>query len=761
MHVHHKLLTSGIILLTLGLLMGIGWYFAHAKVTTSISDYEIKENLVVDSPNSKGYYAWEQGNAIENPNYYVYYLWNITNYASVLVNGSIPTFEQVGPYFYRYIWYNRNASFSSDGTQVTYNLIEDYIYDATMSAPANAYQDIVINMNPAYIAILQQTQDEGSMIEAATLPFIGSFIDFLTGEFVQIVCSQFVPPQLTLITNQIYAYLNVSNPEAVFYEQWANATSWVTPFQNMLLSPLNNNESTNLPFATVSQLFNASVNLSLLNTEPVSIMTWLRTSENPTGPEAQSLISAFGLTQEELNVIALWRNTTFINSYVTQAVMAIVNSYYPGPNNSITDAGWVQYVSDNFTNGNSFVDVYGAWYPQFPAPFEAYPKADLTVALAKDLLYGPYGLVLNIENFGPFGQEIQNFGQNFTLWGFDASNAMQAYAFFSYLSGGIGANYSEPFIQNLISAGQSGLFIKNTVDYWLWRCNDPIVAFLLGPEIAVCALQNNNTVQAPSTTWTGKDDINKLNSYISWRNQTQVNYWAAPVLVNGTTDDGQFAPHVQENQELYVWDESFIKTVTFHQTGKEQISGIDTYVYVLDDSAFEVSTLYTNTILGFANESASNQGVPIYLSNWDYYGMDPGFYSNYSANGTITPAFQPNSTDVTTLYVEPTTGSTIQADMKLQVNVYFTLTDDQLDYFTFGNTPSNMFYPLVKIWQKSTIGDADAKKLRDTLVFVGPKFNTYILWSLVAFGALLAVIGVILIARGAHKHRHHGYKTIQ
>lgn len=756
---HHKLITSGIILLTLGLLMGIGWYFAHARITNSISDYEIKENLVVDSPNSKGYYEWEEGNALENPNYYVYYLWNITNYAQVLT-GALPIFEQVGPYYYRYYWYNRNASFSTDGTQVTYNLIEDYIYEANMSLPANAYQDYVINMNPAYIAIMQQTGGENGLAAATTIPFIASFIDFLTGEFVQLACSQYVPSTLTTITNQIYENLvNMTDPQAFFYSQWANATSLppsMTSFQNMLLSPLNNNQSTNLPLATVGQLFNATANLSLLNDSPVSIITWLRASANSTGPEAQSLISTFTLTQQQLNVIALWRNTSFINSYVTPAVMTVVNKYYPGPNNNISDAGWVQYVAAAFTNGNSLVDVYGAWYPQFSSPIEL-PEDLLTVAEAKYLLYGPNGIVSNIVNFGPFSAAVNDSG-NLAPWGFNANNSETATDFFNdYIIGSVAANYVGAFLVNAFTTGQSGLFINNTVDYWLWRCNDPIVAFLMGPELAVCSLQNNDTVQAPSTTWTGKDDINKLNSYVSWRNQTTVPYWASPVPVNGTTDNGQFAPHVKENQTLYVWDESFIKTVTFHQNGTEKVSGIDTYVFVLDDSAFEVSTLYTNTILGFANETASNQGVPIYLSNWDFYGIDPLIYANFT-NST----FQPSAADVTTLYVVPTTGSTIQANMKLQVNIYYTVPAWQLQDFGFDKAPTGRFYPLVKIWQKSTIGDSAAKKLREQLLFVGPAFNVYVLWALVAMGALLAIIGIVLIARGVHKHRHHhGYKTIQ
>jgi hypothetical protein len=153
---------GGIILVMLGLFLGIGWYFAHRPVTHTITTAELRDSLVIESTRSKGYvhvaftltldvrlndmcsyYAWEEGNAINNPNFYAFYMWNITNPAAVL-NGSVALYEQyailyetltllshfrvrVGPYYYKYIWYNKNASFLDGGNIVEYNLIEDCI----------------------------------------------------------------------------------------------------------------------------------------------------------------------------------------------------------------------------------------------------------------------------------------------------------------------------------------------------------------------------------------------------------------------------------------------------------------------------------------------------------------------------------------------------------------------------------------------------------------------------------------------------------
>lgn len=55
--------------------------------------------------------------------------------------------------------------------------------------------------------------------------------------------------------------------------------------------------------------------------------------------------------------------------------------------------------------------------------------------------------------------------------------------------------------------------MTQTLDYWMWRCTDPIIELLVGPQQAYCGLQNNNTIQLPSQTYTGKDDINKVIKY--------------------------------------------------------------------------------------------------------------------------------------------------------------------------------------------------------------------------------------------------------
>jgi hypothetical protein len=515
----------------------------------------------------------------------------------------------------------------------------------------------------------------------------------------------------------------------------------------MLLSASNNGTPTFISLASAELLFDPATNLSLLNDSPDSIMYWLRAADDHIGAEAQALLAAFDLVTSQLIAICNWRNASFIPPYVIPYIVQEANQYYPNATWG-ADIGWVQYVQAGFTGSNSISSLYSTWYPQFPSRFEIAPTVNISVASAMILFTGPYG-ILNVENFAVFMQMSTAPKSNYTNWNITAS---QESKFTNYIVG-LAMTYTKPTVQALIQAG-SGLITTHTVDYWLWTCNDPLLEYLLGPSLSYCGLQNNNTVQPPSQIWSGKDDLSKLGQYIAWRNQTTVPYWNEIVAVNGTTDNGQFPPYVKEGQVLGVWDENFVKTVYFNQNGTTQVSGIDTYVYVMNNSAFDASVLYTNTIQGFANETLVNQ-APIFLSLWDLYLVDPA-YANVSG-------MQPNSSDVTILYVEPTTGSTIQASMKLQINLFFGPNDNSLnEQFTqWAEVPDDQFYPLVKILQTSQIGEKDANMMKGELTYVGHKFTTGLLWGLVGLGIILALVGMVVLFRGVQHKKKHGYTEIQ
>jgi hypothetical protein len=734
----------------LGCAIALGWCFSHQQIMHGVTVAQVRDALVVESTHSKGYYDWAEGNALNNPNYYSFYLWNMTNPEDVL-KGANPNYTQVGPYYYQYIWYNRNATFLDDGNIIEYNLVEDYIYLPDKSA-SDPTLDSVTLVNPAYVTILQQAGGDDNMITLASLPVMSSVIDFLTGEYIDLMSSLYTPDSLSTTLQNIYfeleniLSLNQSQAEDYFFQNWANGTVLPPYFLNWTgMFPIISNSSSVIPASTVSLLF-SNHSYSLLDSSYTSIIYWMRAANNISGPEATELAKTFALTPPQFEAVVIWRNASFIPIYVHPILVSKAQEAYPVA--TLADLGWVQFVTTNITSP-SFSDVFSTWYPQYATTqFEIgfYFPAVFTVAQVKMLLVGPVGVLLNLNNFGDF----QAPGADLSQWGVDPTQATSFLMFLLALQ-----PYGYPIVQDLVNSNSTGLILTRSADYWLWRCMDPLVAFLAGPENAYCGLQTNNTVQPPSQIFSGKKNLTQLGYYASWRNMTTVPYWNAPVDVAGWTDSGQFSPFLKDGQTLYIWDESFAKTLQFDSKGKTTVQGIDVYKYVMNDDAFSASELYTNSIEGFANETATNAGAPIFLSNWDFYGVNDTRYANFSG-------LNPSSSAVTTIYVEPNTGSTIQADEKLQVNVYYPYGANKWNsqFSQFKNVRSDIMYPLMKANQISAVSDSQAKKLRKQLVVFTPRFNTGIWWGVVVFGGLIIFVGITLLYKGYKKKPRQGYHTI-
>jgi hypothetical protein len=450
-----------------------------------------------------------------------------------------------------------------------------------------------------------------------------------------------------------------------------------------------------------------------------------------------------------VGVVANWRNSSFIPTYVETLLFARARKYYPTAKRE--DIGWVQYINGEFTQP-SVSDVYKEWYPEYPAPFELYKYINLSIDVATTLFRGPYG-ILDLDDYTDFLHALQDNIDPSAKWGI---SQRQSVSFLTQYIITLGVSqYTYPLISSLIDAG-SGLITTKTVDYWLWRCEDPLAAFIAGPANASCTLQFNHTNQPRSEIWTGKDDSAKLNFFTKWRAMTELtDIWDGPVPIEGCAENGLFPLYQKDGQVLKVWDESLYKTVTFTQHGKTKIRDIDVYKYVMNLDVLNASTLFTNTIDGFANETAANQGAPVFLSIWDFYNVS-GDYGNMTN-------MHPTPDDITTLYVEPITGNTLKADMKLQINFYFQPGGaDWINVFDqFQHVPDDTFYPVLKAWQKSEVGDSDAHRLQSQLKFLKKSYQNTLRYSIAGAGLVIALIGVILLVVGLRKEKEDGYMSIQ
>lgn len=747
-------IVSGAILIVLGLGIGIGWLFGCLPLVYHKATPQLKQALIVDSAQAEGYLDWANGTAQRNPNYYVYYFWNMTNSDDVIANGSKPEYQQVGPFYYRYYWYNNNPTWTEDGNKVEYSFLEDYIFDRSQSF-ADPKDVLITNINPAYLGLLIQTGSEGNILAAATRPLLGSFLDFMTTKYIDVVESQYTPHNLILAKYNIIQQLlpfndnNTIAAEQYFYEQWANATGapiTEIDWTGMLVGPAQNTPSpTNLSLATVQLLFNNNVMYSLLDNSTDAAMYWYSARLRPAGDEALTLMNTFNVSFNQLKMITLWRSSSFIPAHVEGALIAESQQYLDGANR--TDIGWIQYTLGVFTQP-SITEFYGdRWFPQYPVAFElSVNDVDFTVAQTQFFYAGPYG-ILDVNNFQDYMAAV-SLG-NVSKWGITMP---EAYSFLGYQAGPL-ATYTQPIVQDFVNNG-SGLIITQTADYWLWRCLDPLVTYIAGAANASCTLQFNHTAQPPSQIWTGKDDYSKLNQYVKWRGQTQIDLFQAPVPVKGCAENGQFALLLKPNTKLQAFDESLTKTVTLNYVGKDYINDIFVYKYIFSNDVFDAVYPYAQTIQGFANESAANQGAPVYLSNWDFYYVN----SKYGKMDNM----HPTADDLTTIWVEPNTGNTLKADMKLQVNFYFEAGGkDSLDVFQFANVPDDTFYPVLKAWQKSIVGDEDTKRLTTQLKQLQPGYLNGLRFGIVGAGAFIVLVGIFLVVRGNQLKNRGGYHNIQ
>lgn len=90
----NKTTIAGSIILVLGVIIAVGWFFAFPPVLSTESNKKLKDALIVDSPNAQGYDDWVSGTAQRNPNYYTFYLMNLTNAADMIATGAAPEYTQ-------------------------------------------------------------------------------------------------------------------------------------------------------------------------------------------------------------------------------------------------------------------------------------------------------------------------------------------------------------------------------------------------------------------------------------------------------------------------------------------------------------------------------------------------------------------------------------------------------------------------------------------------------------------------------------------
>lgn len=141
--------------------------------------------------------------------------------------------------------------------------------------------------------------------------------------------------------------------------------------------------------------------------------------------------------------------------------------------------------------------------------------------------------------------------------------------------------------------------------------------------------------------FTGQDDIQKLGRIHSWNDQKQTNFPDECGRVHGSA--GGFYPPGTKSKSLDLFSHEACRTLSFHMKYHDQLEGIPTGVYKLDETTFANASTYppnacfnNNLPSGVQNSTQCKQNSPAFLSFPHFYLADP-FYVDQFEDGSLLP----------------------------------------------------------------------------------------------------------------------------
>ena len=165
-------LILGLLFIPLGLIA--------SDLIQGLIDDGIADFIKTPKPSDEGYSDFltdDREGAI--PMYTNYYMHNLTN-ANATLHGATPEFDEIGPYCYRVYSYKYQVNFNDDYSEVTYKSYSKYVYQPELSGDGLNPSDIIQNINPGYLGVLNLmdptlVQPERTLVKAM-LPSILSMV---------------------------------------------------------------------------------------------------------------------------------------------------------------------------------------------------------------------------------------------------------------------------------------------------------------------------------------------------------------------------------------------------------------------------------------------------------------------------------------------------------------------------------------------------------------------------------------------------------
>lgn len=241
----------------------------------------------------------------------------------------------------------------------------------------------------------------------------------------------------------------------------------------------------------------------------------------------------------------------------------------------------------------------------------------------------------------------------------------------------------------------------------------------------------------------GRKNITHVNLVEKWNHEPHLDYWSTKYgnMLNGT--DGTFYhPGMKESETIYAYSTDICRSLPFDFEQTSHVRGLKTIRYHTTAKAFGNLTVNPDNAAfctppgncldsGVLNISICKQDAPIIISS-------PHFYMGAEEYIAAVNGMDPSKDEHETfLDIEPTTGTVLRANKRLQLNVY-------LKSSKFAKQLENVratIFPFVWLNESVYVDSDSANHLRDVMALKG--FVLAVPYVLFGISAIL-IFSVIL-----------------
>eukprot|EP00818_Percolomonas_sp_WS_P003343 CAMPEP_0117453426 /NCGR_PEP_ID=MMETSP0759-20121206/10213_1 /TAXON_ID=63605 /ORGANISM="Percolomonas cosmopolitus, Strain WS" /LENGTH=824 /DNA_ID=CAMNT_0005246449 /DNA_START=344 /DNA_END=2820 /DNA_ORIENTATION=- len=652
-------------------------------------------------------------------------LLNLTNSHEILTSPSaIPLYQELPPITYRKNYRKFDISQSADNSTVTYREMVWYEYDEERSELEK--DAVVTNLNPSYLAIMQQLGSESHLQKAMIGPVIEDIFAAILEVFPKMIFQAYRGDLLDASMVKVRSELEISMEE--FCEYWSNgepADDASSPWRNMTLRVFDNDT----PDALNEPLDDALKHAS----------TWIAASEGNVNAVALITSHFEGLTPQMLKRIFTWFKLSYDArvtwTWVRDTILHDGTPMTQGDLFSVADLGYYQWGQ------GGAIPLFPGQSVQSLLQLPGQPEIVFLSEFAFDI---PTSRRLVHEQF--FSQEntlqflihvaAQDYKSVMVQWGLERA---QIDALAKYMM-----SIEKVFVGDALStlfANHNGLISTRTAHEWLIEYNDPLLELLnvadLSKELMVLksyVSEEDVRVRKPgySVVSTGVKDLASTGNFIM-DNGTSTLPWVRP---DGSPSKcaALMGNQLDDDSTITIYFDDVLRPQDFVVQDHTSHEGISCLRFMLADYMSERNSTFHNNFLSQANLTIL--GAPIFIGKWRFYGSEPEWKERVHGLKECKHRVDCD----TVLDVEPRTGLAMYERKRVQYNVHLPVNSTWLDTFHQDVSTNGTLFPIAMIEEAAEVTPELASRFKEQLTHA-ILLRDILYWLAVSLCLLSFVIG--------------------